>query len=204
MDLKRKLCYESIFVLVLFIICSCASAPKQKEPYLPEEKVVSERPEIEEPEEEPEQEILAAEKHSVEKEIIEEELLKKKYTGIEGEFYELPTLQDVSFAFDKYDLTSQSCKILADNLDLLKQIPNVKIQIEGHCDERGSDEYNLVLGERRANAAKNYLISLNFLRKNISTISYGEEMPVDTGHNEEAWSKNRRVHIIILSYGSGK
>jgi peptidoglycan-associated lipoprotein len=75
----------------------------------------------------------------------------------------------------------------------------VKIQIEGHCDERGTIEYNLALGERRANSTKRYLISLGIGDKRISTISYGEEKPLDPGHNEEAWAKNRRAHIIVIS-----
>jgi peptidoglycan-associated lipoprotein len=77
--------------------------------------------------------------------------------------------------------------------------PTIKIQIEGHCDERGTSEYNLALGERRANSAKKYLISLGMPADRISTISYGKEKPLDPGHNEEAWSKNRRDHFIILS-----
>ena len=77
--------------------------------------------------------------------------------------------------------------------------PKVKIQIEGHCDERGTAEYNLALGERRSNSAKKYLISLGVPEGRISTISYGKEKPLDPGHNEEAWAKNRRDHFIILS-----
>jgi len=71
--------------------------------------------------------------------------------------------------------------------------------VEGHCDERGTNEYNLALGERRANAAKRYLLSLGISSDRISSISYGEEKPLDPGHNEEAWAKNRRGHFIILS-----
>jgi peptidoglycan-associated lipoprotein len=73
------------------------------------------------------------------------------------------------------------------------------IQIEGHCDERGSNEYNLALGERRAVSAKLYLIRLGVKGDRLSTISYGEEMPADPGHTEEAWAKNRRCHFVILS-----
>ncbi|NIS71529.1 MAG: OmpA family protein, partial [Proteobacteria bacterium] len=72
-------------------------------------------------------------------------------------------------------------------------------QIEGHCDERGTNEYNLALGERRAMSARNYLMSLGIPRNRLSTISYGEEMPVDSQHNEDAWAKNRRGHFVVLS-----
>jgi peptidoglycan-associated lipoprotein len=82
---------------------------------------------------------------------------------------------------------------------LLKKYPKVKVQIEGHCDERGTIEYNLALGERRANSTKKYLISLGISADRISTISYGKERPLDPGHNEEAWAKNRRAHIVVLS-----
>jgi peptidoglycan-associated lipoprotein len=75
----------------------------------------------------------------------------------------------------------------------------MKIQVEGYCDERGTAEYNLALGERRANNTKKYLVSLGIGSNRISTISYGEEMPLDPGHNEEAWAKNRRAHIVVIS-----
>jgi peptidoglycan-associated lipoprotein len=82
---------------------------------------------------------------------------------------------------------------------LLKKYPKVKVQVEGDCDERGTIEYNLALGERRANATKKYLVSLGVSADRISTISYGKERPLDPGHDEEAWAKNRRAHTIILS-----
>jgi peptidoglycan-associated lipoprotein len=71
--------------------------------------------------------------------------------------------------------------------------------MEGHCDERGTVEYNLALGERRANQAKNYLVSLGISSARISTISYGKEKPLDPGHNEEAWAKNRRAHTVVTA-----
>ena len=75
----------------------------------------------------------------------------------------------------------------------------MNFQIEGHCDERGTDEYNLALGERRANSTRKYLISLGIEASRISTISYGEERPLDSENSEEAWTKNRRAHFVILS-----
>jgi len=77
----------------------------------------------------------------------------------------------------------------------------MKIQIEGHCDERGTSGYNFALGERRANSTKRYLVSLGIASDRISTISFGKERPMDPGHNEEAWAKNRRgtAHIVVLS-----
>ncbi len=133
------------------------------------------------------------------KKELEKSLVAKKTPGIEGEVFESSLLKDIHFDFDKYDIRPQDADILKENAALLMKYPKVKIQIEGHCDERGTTEYNLALGERRANNAKKYLISLGIPNDRISTISYGKERPLDPGHTEEAWAKNRRDHFIILS-----
>jgi peptidoglycan-associated lipoprotein len=130
---------------------------------------------------------------------FEKSLVAKKEPGIAGEVFESRLLKDVHFDFDKYDIRPGDADVLKENATLLMKYPKVKIQVEGHCDERGTNEYNLALGERRANAAKTYLISLGIPSDRISIISYGEEKPLDPGHNEEAWAKNRRGHFIILS-----
>ena len=140
----------------------------------------------------------AAKKAAAEKDF-DKSLVAKKYPGIEGEVLESKLLKDIYFDFDKYDIRPQDASVLKENAALLMTYPNVKIQIEGHCDERGTIEYNLALGERRANNCKNYLISLGIPGNRISAISYGKERPVDPGHNEEAWAKNRRAHTVILS-----
>jgi peptidoglycan-associated lipoprotein len=88
---------------------------------------------------------------------------------------------------------------VAGNADILKQNPRWVITIEGHCDERGTAEYNLALGERRALAAKNYLISLGIPDARVKTVSYGDEFPFDRGHTDDAWSQNRRAHFVISS-----
>jgi peptidoglycan-associated lipoprotein len=108
-------------------------------------------------------------------------------------------LKDVNFEFDRYDLTSTARSVLAENAAVLSAHPNLKVQIEGHCDERGTSEYNLALGEKRAMSTKMYLIKLGVGSDMLSTISYGEEMPLDPRSNEEAWAKNRRAHFVILS-----
>ena len=131
------------------------------------------------------------------KKELEKSLVAKKEPGIEGVVFESSLLKDVYFDFDKYDIRPADAAILKENAALLKKYTNVKIQIEGHCDERGTSEYNLALGERRANSAKNYLMTLGVSPGRISTISYGEEKPLDPGHSEEAWTKNRRAHTII-------
>jgi peptidoglycan-associated lipoprotein len=134
-----------------------------------------------------------------EKQVFDESLTAKKYPGIEGEVLETTFLKDIYFAFDRYDLSDEARRILTENAKVALAHPNLVIQIEGHCDERGSNEYNLALGERRAVSAKLYLIRLGVKGDRLSTISYGEEMPADPGHTEEAWTKNRRCHFVILS-----
>ncbi len=142
---------------------------------------------------------LAKMKEDEAKKEFEKSLVAKKTPGIEGEVFESKLMKDVHFDFDKYDIRPVDTEILKGNATLLKKYPKVKIQIEGHCDERGTVEYNLALGERRANSTKNYLISLGISGDRISTISYGKERPLDPGHNEEAWGKNRRAHFVVLS-----
>ena len=137
-------------------------------------------------------------KKAKEKEF-EKSMVAKKEPGIAGEVFESRLLKDIHFDFDRYDILPEDAQILKENAALLMNYPKVKIQVEGHCDERGTNEYNLALGERRANAAKKYLVSLGISADRISSISYGEEKPLDTGHNEEAWAKNRRGHFVILS-----
>jgi len=130
---------------------------------------------------------------------FERSLVAKRTPGIEGEVFESSLLKPIFFDFDKYDIRPADTEILKGNSALLKKFPNMKIQIEGHCDERGTNEYNLALGERRANSTKKYLTSLGITADRVSTISYGEEKALDPGHNEEAWTKNRRANFLITA-----
>lgn len=138
-------------------------------------------------------------KEKATKEQFEKSLVAAKTPGIEGEVFESSLLKDIHFDFDRYDIRPIDATILKENAALLNKFTNVKIQIEGHCDERGTVEYNLALGERRATSAKNYLVSLGVASFRISTISYGEEKPLDPSHNEEAWAKNRRAHTLVTA-----
>jgi len=103
---------------------------------------------------------------------------------------------DIHFDFDKFNLREEDRAILKKHADLLNGNRDVTIIVEGHCDETGTAEYNLALGERRANAAARFLIDLGIDAKRIKTISYGKELPLDPGHNEEAWARNRRAHFV--------
>ncbi len=108
-----------------------------------------------------------------------------------------PVLEDVFFDFDKYNLTPEARATLEKNAAELRRRSDVMITIEGHCDERGTKAYNLALGEKRAKAARDYLVSLGIAASRIAIVSYGEERPFDPGHNEAAWAKNRRAHFVI-------
>ena len=105
-------------------------------------------------------------------------------------------LETVYFDFDKYNLKPDAKATLTKNAGVLKDNPEVTILIEGHCDERGTQEYNLALGEKRANSARTYLVDLGISGSRIRVISYGYERPVDPGHNEAAWAKNRRAAFV--------
>lgn len=106
-------------------------------------------------------------------------------------------VKDAYFDYDKYDIRPDAQAALEADARTLGQRPNIRFTIEGHCDERGSEKYNLALGDRRANAAKEYLVKLGVSADRIDTISYGKERPVCTEHNEECWQKNRRAHFVM-------
>jgi peptidoglycan-associated lipoprotein len=106
-------------------------------------------------------------------------------------------LDNIYFEFDKYDLTPQARTALNKNARTMMEYPDFNILIEGNCDERGTEEYNLALGEKRALAARDYLEGFGIARDRMSVISYGEEKPVDPRHNEEAWAKNRRDVFVV-------
>ena len=184
-----------IMILILCVGLFLMGCPKKtvmkEEPSMTKEDAAARERAIKE------QELKAKEEAA--KQDLEKSLVAKKEPGIEGTVFESSLLKDIHFDFDKYDIRSQDTEILKENAALLKKYPNVKIQIEGHCDERGTTEYNVALGERRANSTKRYLLSLGISADRLSTISYGEEKPADPGHTEDAWAKNRRAHFIILS-----
>jgi len=113
------------------------------------------------------------------------------------DFAPVRDLADVFFDFDKYDIRPSDAKTLDANANWLKSNPNHLVLIEGHCDERGTNEYNLALGERRAKSTMNYLVSQGVQANRITIISYGEERPQCTEHTEACWAKNRRSHFLV-------
>ena len=107
--------------------------------------------------------------------------------------------QPVFYAFDSAEIVGDAQKALNANAEILRKYPTWVITIEGHSDERGTAEYNLALGERRAAAARTYLVSLGIPADRLKTVSYGKEFPFDPGHDESAWAKNRRAHFVVTS-----
>jgi peptidoglycan-associated lipoprotein len=108
-------------------------------------------------------------------------------------------LQPLFYELDSSEVSAAGQQVLQANAAVLKKYPTWQITVEGHCDERGTAEYNLALGERRAVAAKNYLVSLGISADRIKTVSYGKEFPFDPGHDDAAWQKNRRAHFVITA-----
>ncbi len=185
---KKSLIVTILILCIALIMTGC-----------PKKTVMKEEPSVKKEEAakaEAERKAKEAEKAKAE---FEKSMVAKKTPGIEGEVFESSLLKDIHFDFDKYDIRPGDAAILKGNADLLKKYHNVKIQLEGHCDERGTVEYNLALGERRANSTRNYLVSIGVSPERISTISYGKERPLDPAHNEAAWAKNRRAHTIITA-----
>jgi peptidoglycan-associated lipoprotein len=162
-------------------------------------KTVEAEPEVAEPEtpEEPDDtaaaEAEAAERARIEAERIKAEEEERALAAARMAF----TDEDVYFEFDSSTLLPAGQDILSEKAAYILSLSEASITVEGHCDERGTDAYNMALGERRAEAAKAFLVNLGVNPSQISTISYGEERPVDPGNTEEAWAKNRRASFVM-------
>ncbi|MRR33434.1 peptidoglycan-associated lipoprotein Pal [bacterium] len=128
--------------------------------------------------------------------VAQEPVVKEEVVKSTGEA--LQPFETIYFDLDSYVLRQDARDILAKNAQWMLKNPAEKVRLEGNCDERGSDEYNLALGEKRAKAALSYLLTLGVNQASVSTISYGKEKPVDPGHDEAAWAKNRRVDFVIV------
>ena len=137
----------------------------------------------------------ALKEQALREQALEEQAAKERALTTKEE----AKLEDIHFDFDKFNLTPEARKILGRHADWLLKHEDYKLVIEGHCDERGTTEYNLALGEMRAASAAKYLADLGIDKARIETISYGEEHPLDPGHNEEAWAKNRRAHFLSIA-----
>ena len=107
-------------------------------------------------------------------------------------------IRDAFFAFDAATLDAAAQEALRQSASWIREHPEFALRIEGHCDERGTEQYNLALGDRRANAARDFLVTLGLSGARVETVSYGEERPFETGSTEEAWAQNRRAHLVLV------
>lgn len=162
--------------LVFTLACAKQTVKQAEEPQV-EEAVVMEEPE---PEPEPEPVVDTG---------AEEQAMMMARSQFENEH--------IYFAFDKSNIDAVAQEVLMRKAEFLKENPNIYFTIEGHCDERGTNEYNLALGERRAESAKSFLVDLGIEAYRISTVSYGEERPLCMENTEECWAKNRRDAFVI-------
>ena len=134
-----------------------------------------------------------------EKEEVKEEVVEKEEVAAEpvAKISDVVMQEDIYFEFDKSTLTPAAQDNLLRKAEWLRENPDATVTIEGHCDDRGTNEYNLALGDRRAESAKAFLADLGIDASRLASISYGEERPVDPRSNEEAWAKNRRAHFVV-------
>lgn len=174
-DLRMALC-----AIAAFCVVGCSTAKP------PPEAVVAQQPQKTEP-----AKSLASAPVSQSSSL--EQLQQGKPVGTAAS----SPLKDIYFDFDRYDLRTDARDTLKSNAEWLNQNPTATVEIEGHCDERGTTEYNLALGAKRAQAAKDYLSTLGVGSQRLSSISYGSEVPVCTEHNEECWQKNRHDRFVI-------
>ncbi|MDI6687310.1 MAG: peptidoglycan-associated lipoprotein Pal [Desulfobacterales bacterium] len=194
--MRKKLWISLVLLLVIpGVLCIASCAKKAVKPDSAE--VVSAEDEAAkkaaaEAAKKAEQEELARQR-AIEEQRLKEEQAAREKMAARNMFIN----ENIYFDFDKYNLLPVAQQVLQKKADWLSNNPNVSVIIEGHCDERGTNEYNLALGDRRAESARNYLINLGIAGSRLTTVSYGEERPVDSGHDEVAWAKNRRAHFEI-------
>lgn len=127
---------------------------------------------------------------------------KKTYCGTGSSYEALKSAflgDHVYFDFDRYNIRPDGAAIIQAKAAFMSQYPGVTSEIQGHCDERGTEVYNMALGDRRARSTYNYITSLGISGSRLSTVSYGEERPLDPGHNEAAWARNRRAQFMITA-----
>jgi len=180
----------AVWMVALAVVIMVVGCGPKKTPQTPEDLSIETQPT------EPVEEVVPAPAPPTVKDVTPDPL-EGDIAAAYQEAVRRGLLGDVYFDFDKYDLRPDSRERLEKNAAFMKSYPNFVFGLEGHCDERGTNEYNLALGERRANAAKNYLVSLGVDPGRVRTISYGEERPFCNEHHEGCWSRNRRAHFVI-------
>jgi len=193
----RRLCVAIFIVLAIVSINGCT---QRKIAGVPEQPPAP--PEITKTEDKKTTADTIATKELPKESITEKQFSKAQPEDIQSSLKELQSrIQDIHFDYDRYDIKDDAKPVLKEVSTILSRNKNIKVIIEGHCDERGTNEYNLGLGDRRANSAKEYLISLGIPSNKIETISYGEEKPICTEQTEDCWAKNRRAHFVFIEEG---
>ena len=183
--MKKLVILSLVCLLVFAFFLSCRKKVEEAPPPPPPQ--VKEQPMVEKVEKPP---VVK------EPELSEEEIFMAK--SLEEINKEAP-LEMIHFDYDKYFIRSDAKPVLEENATWLKKFSSARLLIEGHCDERGTEEYNLALGEKRAKSTLDYLISLGVSPDRMEIISYGKSQPLDPGHNEVAWQKNRRSQFTIIA-----
>jgi peptidoglycan-associated lipoprotein len=193
-----------IFCVALMFMAGCSkkTVTKSEDPVAKEQKAAAARAEAEA--RELAERKLAEEREAQQKGSVKELALRRDAEAAAASAAAASAaeknrkdVEDIYFGYDKAAIEPEARIVLKKLADLLAGGGNYSLVIEGHCDERGTVEYNLALGQRRADAAMKYLVDLGVDRGSITTVSYGKERPVDSGQNEEAWARNRRAHFLV-------
>jgi peptidoglycan-associated lipoprotein len=193
---ERNICFKiGLVILMVGFLVTVSSCSKKKscldpmEPYPPETAVSTAVDQAQ---------ADAAAQSLSEEDLEAQRLLAQEADRVKNKEVRMKFVnEDTYFNFDDASLTSGTRLILKKKVTWLRENPDATVMIEGHCDERGTEEYNIALGQRRAQSVKMFLINAGISVSRLSTVSYGEERPVDFGNNESAWSKNRRAHFKI-------
>ena len=188
-SISWKLLAFIVLVAVVFLVPGCQKKQISSEPYGTES--------AEEARRKAEEEALRKKTGGIGEEDLTAQQREERARMLMSEERKAFENEDIYFPYDSAALTPEAQEVLRKKAAWLQENPTAKVTIEGHCDERGTNEYNLALGEARAQSTKNYLVDLGVSADRIGTISYGEERPLDPGTTEEAWAKNRRAHFVI-------
>lgn len=184
-----------LVILLLIFTASCAKKEVKSETALTPATTAKEETEAIRLAEEKTRQVAQEEQLLLEERLQEEtrQRTEREELAVRNRFVS----EDIHFGFDSPRLLPEAKRILQNKVEWFTAHPDVAVIIEGHCDERGINEYNMALGDRRAVSAKSFLVDLGIAPERLTTVSYGKERPIDPGHNEEAWARNRRVHFVI-------
>jgi peptidoglycan-associated lipoprotein len=188
----------SLVIVALALVPACRSKKTQEPVTHPETAASATVPEVPPPPVTSTTTTVAPPSDFVQEKPVQEETLPADIEELNRVAQERGYIADAFFGYDESALSAEAQNALQTSATWLKKNAQYNLLIEGHCDERGTEQYNLALGDRRANIAKEYLMTLGVDSARIRTVSYGEERPFDPGHDEGAWAKNRRAHLVLV------